>query len=87
MQKKTTRAANAGSPNSDSNFNTKTQCQKVLEWLLEKPLTTLEAREELFVMSIAARIFDLKECGHNIATVMINIGGKKIAQYFLLAKE
>jgi hypothetical protein len=88
MQKKTTHhAANVASGNDSSpNFNSKTQRQKVLEWLLKNPLTTLEARQELFVMSIAARIFELKAQGHNIVTYKVMVGRKKIAQYVLLAK-
>lgn len=65
-------------------MNDYSQRQKVLEWLNKKPLTTLEARDQLFIMSIAARIFELKDRGHNIVTCKVLAGSKKIAQYVLL---
>lgn len=68
----------------DAYCNTNAQRQQILKWLEEKPLTTLEAREELFIMSIAARIFELKEQGHNIVTNWVKAGSKRIAQYVLL---
>jgi Helix-turn-helix domain len=62
------------------------QQQQVYERLCERGrLSTIEARNELFVMSIAARIFELREAGHNIATHKINVGSKKIAEYVLYA--
>lgn len=64
------------------------QRQRVLEWLRQRPLTTLQARNQLFIMSIAARIFELKARGHNIITTMIPVkhGSKKmVAQYSLLS--
>ena len=45
----------------NGNSNTHAQRQQALKWLEKKPLTTLEARQELYIMSIAARIFELKE--------------------------
>ena len=68
--------------------NTNTQRRIVLEHL-EKfgSITTLEARNELFIMGIAARIFELKERGYNIITEMVPVyfGCKrKIARYVLL---
>lgn len=65
----------------------KTQRAIVLAWLLQRPLSTLEARQELFIMSIAARIFELKQCGHKIITQKIAAGKKKIAQYVLLVGD
>lgn len=67
--------------------DTKTQRYRVLAWLQQKPLSTLQAREQLFIMSIAARIFELKQCGHRIITQKIDSGTKKIAQYVLLAGD
>jgi len=66
-------------------MSTKTQRQKVIEWLRREPLTTLQARQELFIMSIAARVFELKEQGYQIVTYKVMAGNKKIAQYVLLA--
>lgn len=68
-----TTAANRGSTNDfeqdDFTSNTaQSQRGRALAWLRRQPLTTLQARQELFIMSIAARIFELKERGHNIVT-------------------
>lgn len=71
------------SPN-EAYYNTQAQRQQALKWLEKKPLTTLEARQELYIMSIAARIFELKEQGHNIVTHWVKAGSKRIAQYVLL---
>ena len=69
-------------------MNAQTQRQRVHEYLLINiRLTTLKARNELFIMGIAARIFELKARGVNIATVMVpaSLGGKRmIAEYVLL---
>jgi hypothetical protein len=62
------------------------QREKALEWMRKKPLSTLQARNELFIMSIAARIFELKQRGYNIVTHYIMAGSKKIAQYVLLSE-
>ena len=71
----------------DAMSNARIQREKVLGRLQQGPLSTLQARNEMFIMSIAARIFELKERGENIVTVMIpvNHGSKRrIAQYVLL---
>jgi Helix-turn-helix domain len=65
---------------------TRTQRSKILDWLRQRPLSTLQAREQLFIMSIAARIFELKQQGFNIVTKKILAGTKKIAQYVLLVE-
>jgi hypothetical protein len=68
--------------------STASQRLRVLAWLIQQPLTTLQARNQLFIMSIAARIFELKARGHNIITTMIPVkhGSKRmIAQYTLLS--
>lgn len=62
------------------------QREKVLDALRQGPLSTLQARNELFIMSIAARIFELKQKGYNIATYPLKAGSKKIAQYVLLSE-
>ncbi|MBL6987241.1 MAG: hypothetical protein ISR72_09430 [Methylobacter sp.] len=72
------------------NDTANSQRNRVLAWLRKKPLTTIQARQELFVMSIAARIFELKDKGHIIATYPVNVthGSKrKIAQYVLLSGD
>ncbi|HEY8097749.1 MAG TPA: helix-turn-helix domain-containing protein [Methylobacter sp.] len=62
------------------------QREKALEWMRQRPLSTLQARNELFIMSIAARIFELKQKGYNIVTYYVMAGSKKIAQYVLLSE-
>lgn len=58
----------------------KSQKQRVLEYLQEHhSLTTLEARS-LGVMSIAARIFELKSDGRNVITHWTITGAKRIAR-------
>ncbi|PPK77297.1 helix-turn-helix protein [Methylobacter tundripaludum] len=53
-----------------SKYSTDTNHQRaaILAWLLNSPLTTLQARQELDVMHPAARILELREAGHNIVT-------------------
>lgn len=66
----------------------KIQTQIVHEHLQEnKQLTTLYAREALKVMSIAARIFELKKSGVNITKHWVVVGEKKIANYLLLSSD
>jgi hypothetical protein len=75
-------------------FTTKTaksQRQIILAHLLTHgSITTLEGRNELYIMGIAARIWELKhEQGHPIITTMVPavFGSKRmIARYTLLAK-
>ena len=90
----TTRAANAGSRSSEEQRKHTTaktalsQREKILAHLLaHHSLTTLELRNDLFIMSCAARIKELKERGHNIVTTMIPVEHgckRRIARYTLL---
>ena len=66
--------------------NAKTQQAVVLAYLKRAPLTTLQARQELMVMSIASTILKLKNRGHKIVTKRVPApsGSRKIAQYSLL---
>lgn len=45
--------------------NREAQCARLLSWLREKPITTLEARQHLDILAPAARVYDLKN-EHNI---------------------
>ena len=63
------------------------QREKILDWLIIAPMTTLDARNELFIMSPASRVLELKQQGYNIITHMVKAGSRKIAQYILLVKE
>lgn len=72
-----------------NNSTNSAQSQRVviLEWLRLAPMTTLQARNELYIMAPAARVFELKAQGHNIVTYWVKAGKKKIAQYVLLDGE
>ena len=66
------------------------QCARLLEWLQNATITTLQAREELDILHLAARIQELREAGHNIVTHRAtgDTGKSKhrVACYVLLAK-
>lgn len=67
--------------------STENQRNELFNVLKKHPVTTLEARQELFIMAPAARVFELKERGHKIITRMVEAtfgSKKKIAQYVLL---
>lgn len=95
MDKKTAHTK-AGS-NCKTNFkdnSTSNQCLKILDWLFEKgSITTTQARQNLDVMSPAARILQLKKVGYQI--VKINdtwtsehgIKHKGVARYVLTQNQ
>ncbi len=87
----TTHAENVGSAKEKQlSYSTQkpAQWQRIIEWLQHKPLTTLQARNELDVMHPSARVQELKAKGFNIITRMVvEDSGKakhKIGQYVLL---
>ncbi|MFD1555755.1 helix-turn-helix domain-containing protein [Paraburkholderia silviterrae] len=45
------------------------QRARVLAWLHERPLSTIDAREQIAVMHPAARVMELRHAGHAIITV------------------
>ncbi len=65
------------------------QQQRLLNWLREKSITTIQARHELNILMPGARVYDLRhKFGHNIQTVWVEDctpEGKKhrVARYFL----
>ena len=62
----------------------KTQSELILDHLKSgKPLTSLDALIKFGCFRLGARIFDLKQDGHNIGTDMITKGKKTFASYFL----
>ena len=70
------------------------QCLKILDWLFEKGnITTTQARQQLDVMSPAARILQLKKAGYLIIKISDNwtsehgINHKGVARYVLTQKE
>jgi len=63
------------------------QCKEILAWLKKgNSLTALEAFAQFNSMRLAARIYDLKEAGHNIISVPVKIRGKRVSQYLLGSK-
>ena len=67
---------------------------KLLDWLLEKnSITTTQARNNLDIMSPAARILELKKYGYLISTVPAEwisdhgINHKGVARYVLTQKQ
>lgn len=70
----------------------KTQRQRILDLLSDGKLhSTLEMRNEMFIMSPASRILELKAEGHNIITEDLpanpnNPDSAKIAWYKLVIK-
>jgi hypothetical protein len=62
------------------------QQQKILVHLRRHhSITTLEAREQLFIMHPSGRVKELKKQGHNIVTH--RIGKNRIAKYVLLMRS
>ena len=60
------------------------QNETVLWHLRRSPLTCEYAWHQYNVYRLAARVFELREEGHDIRTYMIETpGGKHIAQYWL----
>jgi len=70
--------------------DTNSQRLAILAWLLIRPLSTLQAREELGIMHPGGRVMELRRQGYNILThwVVGYTGAVKhrVAQYVLLAK-
>ena len=74
--------------------NTSTESQRflLLAHLKKGPLTTIQARDELGVMSPAPRVMELRRQGHNIITLRtetVDRTGTKHreGQYVLLTEE
>lgn len=73
------------------NNSTQFQRARLLAWLREKSISTIECRHQLDILGVAPRIFELRHhYGFNIVKNMVEAenpgGGKhKIAQYTLLS--
>ena len=68
-----------------------TQCNRLLARLKRGPITPLEAWSELGIYRLGARVFDLKEQGHEITREMVAVSNKfgeecRVAQYTLMRK-
>lgn len=66
---------------------TKSQADQVLEYLRSgNTITPLEALQMFGIMRLGARIWDLKDNGHNIVTETEENEGKRYARYKLITK-
>lgn len=62
-----------------------TQCKQILEYMDKHgSISSLEALVEFGCMRLSARIFDLRELGWNIRSIMTTHNGKKFARYILV---
>jgi len=66
-----------------------TQCNQLLERLKRGPITPLEALNELGIMRLGGRIYDLRQAGHQIDKEMVEVstrnGGRAhVARYMLV---
>lgn len=62
-----------------------TQNKQILNYLIDGgKITPLLALNKFGSFRLSARIFDLREKGHNIKKTIINYNGKKFAEYYLL---
>lgn len=58
------------------------QEEQILEHLRSgNTLTPLEALQRFGCFRLGARVWDLKQAGHDIRSQMIHVDGKRVAQY------
>jgi hypothetical protein len=61
-----------------------TQCEQILAHLKQgKTLTPIDALNQYGCFRLAARIKDLRDAGHDIASVQLTQGEKTFAKYVL----
>jgi len=66
----------------------KTQNQSILAYLKSgNSITALDAFVLFRCMRLAARILDLKDQGNDIESTLVDVGGKRVARYFLKANK
>jgi hypothetical protein len=53
--------------------NTEAQRRRLLAALVQRPITTIQARNELNILMPAARIIELRKLGHDIYTERVNL--------------
>jgi hypothetical protein len=58
-----------------------TQCEQILAHLKERPITPLEALDLYGCFRLVARVWDLRQDGHDIHMQLIERNGKRFAQY------
>jgi Helix-turn-helix domain len=59
------------------------QKENILQWLMNKPITPMEALEHIGSMRLAAHIEVLRKEGYNIVTEDVKHNGKHFARYHL----
>jgi len=64
-----------------------THNQIILTHLQTRSITQLEALRLYGCMRLGARIYDLRELGHDIKTVMVGDGRKQYARYYLIKQN
>lgn len=68
------------------------QCERLLARLKRGPITPLEAWSELGIYRLGARVYDLKEQGHEITKELVSVTNRmgeecRVAQYTLLRRQ
>ena len=64
------------------------QNKSILGVLMQgKTITPMDALELCGCFRLSARIYDLREQGHNIKSEMMEINGKRVANYSLLKEN
>ena len=70
-----------------------TQCDQILAWLkASNPITPLEALQRFSCMRLGARIYDLREAGHDIIKSTITVKNRdgeecRVAEYRMAGGE
>ena len=74
-------------------MNTASLCEKILAWLKAgKPITQGEALKRFSCMRLGARVYDLRQAGHQIVKSTIEVTNRagekcRIAEYTLLTPK
>lgn len=69
-------------------MSTETQNTQILDHLMRgKGITAMDAMTLYYCFRLAARIYDLKQAGHVINGIMVDLpSGKRVKRYWLEAK-
>ena len=60
------------------------QTDQILNYMKSRPITAIDALKNFQCFRLAARIMDLRYSGYNIHTDIIELNGKRFAQYRLV---
>ena len=63
------------------------QTSRILAELRIAPLTPMQALYAVGTMRLGARIYDLRQDGHQIKTDMVSVGDKRVARYRLIKER